>query len=255
MKSRISKWMLACARRWTGCPIIERHPVPKELTKYACIPGIPDARFWGDEWPQFSRKEFAEFTEDDYLQHYADLYNKPHNYLAISGGGANGAFGAGLLLGWTASGTRPEFSMVTGISTGSLTAPFAFLGSDYDDQIKEIYTVTRTEDVAKKNNIFAILLGDSLSDTRPLRDMIAKYINSDMIDAIGKQHQRGRRLLIGTHNLDACRSMIWNVGAIACSDYSEKKNLIHDILLASSAIPVMFPPVLIPVTCNERHFD
>ncbi len=255
MKSRITKWMLACARRLAGCPIIERQPVPKELTNSACIPGIPDARFWVDEWPQFSKDEIAEFTEDDWSQQYAGVYNKPHNYLAISGGGANGAFGAGLLLGWTTSGTRPEFSMVTGISTGSLTAPFAFLGTDYDDQIKEIYTTTSTKDIAKKNNIFAILLGDSLSDTRPLREMIAKYINSDIIDAIGKQYQRGRRLYIGTHNLDACRSMIWSIGAIASSDYSDKQNLIHDILLASASIPVAFPPVFIPVTCNERHFD
>jgi hypothetical protein len=255
MKSQLSKWMLTFAQRLAGCSIIERHPVPKELTKYAGIPGIPSARFWGDEWPKFAKEKIATFTEDDYLQHYSGIYNKPHNYLAISGGGANGAFGAGLLSGWTASGTRPEFTMVTGISTGSLTAPFAFLGPDYDDQIKEVYTTTRTQDVVKKNNIFASLLGDSMSDTSPLRVLIAKYINSDVINEIAKQYLTGRRLWIGTLNLDACRSMIWDIGAIANSDYPEKLNLIHDILLASAAIPVAFPPVLIPVACNEQHFD
>jgi len=255
MRSRIFKWILARARHLAGCSIIERHPVPKELTKYAGIPGIPNARFWGNEWPQFSQDIFTTYTEADYLQYYAAVYDKPHNYLAISGGGANGAFGAGLLTGWTASGTRPEFTMVTGISTGSLTAPFAFLGADYDDQLKEIYTTTRTQDVVKKNNIFTALLGDSLSNTKPLRALIVKYINADVIDAIAKQHLTGRRLFIGTLNLDACRSMVWNIGAIANSNYPEKLNLIHDILLASAAIPVAFPPVIIPVVCNEQYFD
>jgi hypothetical protein len=255
MRSRISKWILARARRLAGCSIIERHPVPRELTKYACIPGIPRARFWGDEWPQYSKDLLETFTEADCKQYYAGVYNKPHNYLAISGGGANGAFGAGLLAGWTASGTRPEFTMVTGISTGSLTAPLAFLGADYDDQIKEVYTTTHTRDVVRKNNILAVVLGDSLSDTRPLRSLIAKYISTDVIDAIVKQHLRGRRLFIGTVNLDASRSMIWNIGAIASSHHPEKLNLIHDILLASAAIPVAFPPVIIPVACNEQYFD
>ncbi len=164
-------------------------------------------------------------------------------------------FGAGLLTGWTASGARPEFTMVTGISTGSLTAPFAFLGADYDDQLKEIYTTTRTQDVVKKNNIFAALLGDSLSDTKPLRALLVKYIKADVVDAIAKQHLTGRRLYIGTVNLDACRSMIWNIGVIANSDHPGKLKLIHDILLASAAIPVAFPPVIIPVVCNEQCFD
>ena len=159
MKSQLSNWMLAFAQRLAGCPVAERHPVPKELTKYAGIPGVPRARFWGDEWPKFSKKNLATFTEDDLIQHYSGLYNKPHNYLAISGGAANGAFGAGLLLGWTASGTRPEFSMVTGISTGSLTASFAFLGADYDDQIKVVYTTTHTQDVVKKIIFLQLCLG------------------------------------------------------------------------------------------------
>ena len=123
---------------------LTRNPLPLEFTNEAVISGIPDARFWADEWPKFSQKKFAEFTDEDFQLFYPGIYNKPHNYLAISGGGANGAFGAGLLGGWTAAGTRPEFTMVTGISTGALTAPFAFLGPDYDDEMKEVYTTTTT---------------------------------------------------------------------------------------------------------------
>jgi len=104
------------------------NPVPAELTSQVGIEGIPEARFWGDEWPRFSLQRFATFSENDFQKHFSGVYNKPHSYLAISGGGANGAFGAGLFAGWSAAGTRPEFAMVTGISTGALTAPFAFLG-------------------------------------------------------------------------------------------------------------------------------
>ena len=121
-----------------------RNPVPLELTNEAGVPGVPDARFWGDEWPEFSLRKFNALTENDFEHDFESVYDQPHSYLAVSGGGANGAFGAGLLVGWTQTGTRPEFTMVTGISTGALTAPFAFLGSDYDDQLKKVYTTTST---------------------------------------------------------------------------------------------------------------
>ena len=118
-----------------------RNPVPPELTSQVGIEGIPDARFWGDEWPKFALERLETYTDADIRKRFPGIYGKAHSYLAISGGGANGAFGAGLLAGWTASGTRPEFTMVTGISTGALTAPFAFLGPDYDDTLKEVLDV------------------------------------------------------------------------------------------------------------------
>ena len=117
----------------------ERNPLPPELTNEAVIDGIPHARFWADEWPKFSLQRFATLSEAQIKAKYEGIYAKPHSYLAISGGGANGAFGAGLLAGWTAAGTRPEFTMVTGVSTCALSAPFAFLGPDYDEQLKKVY--------------------------------------------------------------------------------------------------------------------
>ena len=110
--------MLLLAGGCAGVP--ERHPLPLELSNQATVADIAEARFWGDEWPKYSVDIFETYTEADFQQHFAGVYKQPHNYLTISGGGANGAFGAGLLAGWAASGKRPEFSMVTGVSTGCL---------------------------------------------------------------------------------------------------------------------------------------
>ncbi|MDH3972521.1 MAG: patatin-like phospholipase family protein [Gammaproteobacteria bacterium] len=240
----------------TGCTSTpERQPLPPEYTLKASIPGIPDARFWGDEWPTFAAERFETFTVADFHREFDGVYEKPHNYLAISGGGANGAFGAGLLVGWSATGERPEFSMVTGVSTGALTAPFAFLGSDYDDEMKEVYTNTTTHDIATKRNVLDAAFGDSVTDTAPLQKLIAKYIDAEMIDAIAREHKRGRRLFIGTVNLDAARSVIWNIGAIAASDYPQKAGLIRELLRASAAIPVAFPPVFISVEAEGKQYD
>jgi predicted acylesterase/phospholipase RssA len=230
-------------------------PVPLELILQVGIKGIPDARFWGDEWPTLTLERFKTYTDDDLRKHYPGIYGKTHHYLAISGGGAKGAFGAGLFSGWTASGTRPEFGMVTGISIGALTAPFAFLGPDYDDVLKKVYTTTSTKDILKKRKMLFAFFRDAMSDTTPLKELIAKYVTADVISAIVTEHQRGRRLYIGTVNLDAGRSVIWNIGAIAASNYPHKLELIHNILQASSAIPIAFPPVSITVENNGRQYE
>jgi predicted patatin/cPLA2 family phospholipase len=239
----------------TGCASMpERNPVPLELTEQAVIRGIRGARFWGDG-PEYSMKKFHKFTDADFRKGFSGVYEVPHNYLAISGGGANGAFSAGLLNGWTASGTRPEFTMVTGISTGALAAPFAFLGADYDDMLKAVFTMTSTEDIVKKRNILSAVFGDSMTDTAPLRMLLKKYITPELIDKIAEEHQRGRRLFIGTMNLDAGRAVIWSIGAIASSDSPLKTTLIHDVMQASSAIPVAFPPVFVSVDVNGKVYD
>ncbi len=248
--------LLAFITLLAGCSSLpERTPVPVESTNTAAIAGIPDARFWGDEWPKYSQERFNSYTDADMQAKFPGIYAKPHNYLAISGGGANGAFGAGLLAGWTANGTRPEFTMVTGVSTGALSAPFAFLGPDYDDQLKAVYTTTSTKDIMVKRGLIGAAMADSMADTTPLRALIAKYITPEIIAAIAREHKRGRRLFIGTVNLDAGRSVIWSLGAIAASNYPGKNELIYDIMRASSAIPVAFPPVLIKVTVNGKTYD
>ena len=119
--------------------------------------------------------------------------------------------------------------------------------------MKEVYTSTTTKDIAKKRNLFAVAFGDSITDTAPLQKLIAKYIDAEMIDAIAREHKRGQHLFVGTVNLDAGRSVIWNIGAIAASNYPQKISLIHELLRASAAIPVAFPPVIIPVEAVSRN--
>ena len=239
-----------------GCAALpERDPVPSVLSSSAEIPGVPDARFENEGWSVFTTHQLEEASEEELKQNYPAIFGQAHNYLAISGGGADGAFGAGLITGWSEAGTRPEFTMVTGVSTGALMAPFVFLGPEYDEQIRRLYTTTDTDEIADMSNMVASARRGSVADSSPLRDLIARSVTVDMIRAIGAEHRRGRRLFLGTVNLDTGRSVIWNIGAIARSDYPRRFDLIHDVMLASASIPVAFPPVLIPVEADGASYE
>lgn len=233
----------------------KRNPLPDDFEGMAQIPGMPEkAREWGDEPPPYLAQWHAK-PREDLKAEFGGIMGREHNYLALSGGGPNGAFGAGLLVGWTAAGTRPEFTMVTGISTGGLSAPFAFLGPTYDAQLKEIYTVYSTDDLVKKRNILAAITGDAAASTEPLKALIAKYFNQKVIDAIAAEWRKGRVLFIGTTDLDADRPVIWNITRIAASGGPKAGELIRKVLLASASIPVAFPPVMIEVEANGQHYD
>ena len=184
----------------------------------------------------------------------ADRRLSPAHFLSVSGGSDNGAFGAGLLVGWSEAGNRPEFKIVTGVSTGALTAPFAFLGPAYDQQLKEVYTTISARDVYWERGLIAALYDDALADTTPLWGLISRYANASMLDAIAREYAKGRLLLIGTTNLDAQRPIIWNIGAIAASGHPDALELFRKIMLASAAVPAAFPPVMIDVELNgQRH--
>ena len=180
--------------------------------------------------------------------------------LAISGGGENGAFGAGLLCGWTQQGTRPTFELVTGISTGALSAPFVFLGPSYDGQLRSVYTEITPERVLRKRWLTAALFDDAMADNAPLLRLISHYVDAAMLAAIAHAYQSGRLLLIATTDLDAQQPVIWNIGAMAGSGHPRALDSIRRVLLASSAIPAAFPPVMIDVTLDgetrqEMHVD
>ena len=179
----------------------------------------------------------------------------PAIFLAISGGGDNGAFGAGLLNGWTAAGNRPQFKLVTGISTGALSAPFAFLGPESDAKLKEFYTTTSTKDIYEERSILALLTNDALNDTRPLWKQLEKHITRDLLDAIAAEYKKGRLLLVATVNLDARYPIIWNLTKIAASSDPKALELFRAVIIASASIPAVFPPVMIEVEVGGQQYQ
>ena len=238
-----------------GCAAPARmNPLPGELADQAEIPSMPGVRFWADYNP-----ELAEFwlnlPEDELRAEFGGIMDREHNYLAISGGGANGAFGAGLLNGWSESGTRPEFTIITGISTGGLIAPFAFLGAAYDQKLKEIFTSYSTRDLIIQRSYINVIRNDSIADTAPLRALITEYVDEEMVQAIAAEHRKGRILSIGTTDLDAARPVMWDIGMIANSGSPGARNLIQDVMLASASIPGAFPPVRIDVEVDGKRYD
>lgn len=239
----------------TGCANITRHAAPDAEDSQVAIPGIPDARFWGDREPPRADERILGRSREELRQEYPRMFGKPHNYLAISGGGSDGAYGAGLLSGWSEAGNRPDFQIVTGVSTGALTAPFAFLGPDYDHVLKEVYTTTSTKDILEKRMLLSVLFREAAADSTPLLNMIRKHVGDKEIEAIAAEHKKGRRLFICTTTIDHMRPMIWDIGAIAASGQPHAKDLVHKIMLGSASIPGAFPPVKIDVEANGKTYD
>jgi len=250
-----------------GCATpVRQAAVPAQDTNRAEIAGIPHARYWvqSDIDPFIQDALAAVQREQAYLartHHQGPL--PPVNFLAISGGGDDGAFGAGLLVGWTATGTRPEFKGVTGVSTGALIAPFAFLGSSEDGALREVYTNIGPANILQPRSLLAALTSDGLADNAPLFELISKHIDAGFLARIASEYQdKGRLLMIGTTDLDARQPVIWNMGAIAVAakDNPKALELFRKILLASAAIPGAFPPTMIDVEVNgqpyqEMHVD
>ncbi len=243
-----------------ACSIPERGAaVPQGYTERAQPLGIANARFYADGDPAAMIQEALRAIEREKAALRAAGQSTtrlpPVTYLAVSGGGDNGAFGSGLMNGWTRSGTRPEFKMVTGVSTGALIAPFAFLGPNYDAALREVYTSMTPERVYRLRGLSAALFDDAMADTSPLAQIISTYADQKMLDAIAAEYQKGRLLLIGTTDLDAQRPVIWNIGAIAASGHPGALELFRKILRASAAIPGAFQPVFVDVEVDGKKYQ
>jgi len=229
-------------------------PLPESLSPQAGVPGIPGARYWGDMQPP-GFDTWLKLPDAELAANFGGIMNRPHHYLSLSGGGADGAYGAGILAGWTTHGTRPEFTIVTGTSTGALMAPFAFLGPKYDPLLRKLYTEMSTADLIERRDLLDILRNDSATSSAPLRRLLEQCIDDAFVAELAEQHRRGRSLLVGTTNLDAARPVTWSVTRIAASGSPHARTLIHDVLLASASIPGVFPPVMIDVEADGRRFD
>jgi predicted acylesterase/phospholipase RssA len=233
--------------------------VPPALTEKAAIPGIPRARFWldGDLGPFIQSAVQANRRESEALA-TAGKPNAPMppvRLLAISGGGDGGAFASGLLGGWTACGTRPVFTVVTGVSAGALIAPFAFLGSRYDDVLRKVSTSVAVEDIFRQHNVLVGLSRDGMADSTPLSRIIAKYVTPQVLAEIAGEFSRGRALLIETTDLDSGRPVTWDMGAIAASGAAGSLELFRKIVLASSSVPGVVSPVMIDVEIDGTHYQ
>jgi hypothetical protein len=237
-------------------------PVPTSDVLRAMPLGIENARFFPGEQHDALLAEFRQAADRQRaaLGLGPDALLPPAQLLAISGGGDNGAFGSGVLVGWTDAGDRPEFELVTGVSTGAILAPFAFLGPSYDQQLRDVYTTVDADDLYIQRGFINAIYNDALSDTTPLWELISKYVDEPMMRAIAAEYEKGRLLLIASTNLDAQRPTIWNVGAIAASGHPDAIDLVRKVLRASSAVPGVFQPVLIDVEVDgtkyqELHVD
>jgi hypothetical protein len=211
-----------------------RLPFRETTDEFAGVPGMPTARFWADSISDFEQA----------------LPPESGPWLILSEGGEDGAYGAGVLSGWTKEGSRPVFSVVTGTRTGALIAPYAFLGAEYDDGLHQQYTTITAADIVELR-----ATRESMFDDWPLASLIAKIITPELLRNIAEEHQRGRRLFVVTTNLDAARPVIWNMGVIAAQGGEEGLRLFRQVLLASASIPGMFQPVMIDVQAGGHHFQ
>jgi len=200
------------------------------------------------------KQDFIKLLEQEEKESrsFFDFKNsRTYPMLAISGGAANGAYGAGLLSGWSHSGTRPVFKIVTGISTGAITAPLAFLGSKYDDELKEIYTKYSTKDILQ----IRIPFSNSFASARPLGRIIERYFDAALLKEIAAEYKKGRRLYVGTTNLDAERLVVWDMGKIASIGDDNALKLFRKVILASASVPIAFPPVYLSVEVDDKPYD
>lgn len=257
-------WLAGLVLTLAACASVPvREAVPERLVTAAKLEGFEDIRMWGDA-PAGDLEAFVQANlprlKNKYDARRRSGRGMTANILALSGGADDGAFGAGLLVGWGETGKRPEFDVVTGISAGALIAPFAFLGKDYDDELAEMFTTHVADDIYQANVLAGLFGGPALADSRPLYKLISQYVNQTMLQRIAAEYKNGRMLVVGTTNIDAQRPVYWDMGRLAQYGSPEAVDLFRKILLASASIPGVFPPVHIPVRTDggkyqELHVD
>jgi hypothetical protein len=235
-----------------GCIARQRTCAPPELTRTSgLVPLTPT-----DDGAALVEAElFRSFTNRGRIENGPD--DRPvrcGKFLALSGGGMYGAYTVGILNGWTATGTRPRFDVVTGISTGALIATFAYLGPEYDRPMADLYTSITDRDIYRRRPAAAVLWSDAAADSTPLKKLIDSQVDDAILAAVARVHTSGRRLYVGTTNIDTRRLVIWDMGAIAASGRPDAKELYRKILFASASVPGFFPPVPIEVEVNGRTF-
>ncbi len=230
-----------------GTPKRTAHTLADQMA--ASVPGYHDIRFHAD----MAASDLAA-KRDSFLPPSRGEDGRA-SWLALSSGGAGGAFGAGVLTGWSERGNRPQFDLVTGVSAGALLAPFAFVGPAADRELANLFTADSVARLNRSRSLLAGIFGQGALPSCELRALIDAHLDAPLLDRIAARHRAGARLLIVTTNLDAQRSLVWDIGAIATSERPDRLHLIGDILEASASIPAIFPPVRITVTADGKSFE
>ncbi|MVT75848.1 alpha/beta hydrolase [Bradyrhizobium cajani] len=234
--------VLTCGLALAACTSLPRTPYTAAEASTSRVLDIDGLRRYADE-------PVTKFSFEK------DSSTATKSYLALSGGGADGAYGVGVLNGWTAARTRPTFSVVSGVSTGGLIAPFAFLGPQYDDTLKEVYTSGIAESLLNDPSIMRVLFGSGLFGNTRLRELVARYVGPEIMAQVARENARGRKLLVVTTDLDTQRTAIWDMGKIAAVGTPEALKLFRDVMAASASIPLVFPPIMIDAEAQGRHFQ
>lgn len=216
MKFNITKNYLATiliSTFFVGCSTVNLSAVPEDLTEEAHLISWNDVRFFGDGLHKDSII-FARKKVDQSIASRPEKWNENGvidvNYLVVTGNGPDNAYGAGLLNGMTDEGNPIEFEVITGVNTGALVASFAFLNEDSDALLKDIYTT-------------------------PYEELITRHVTLEFLEKIKAEHEKGRRLFVGTTNLDAQRAVIWDLGEISRFVTVDSLDLFHRVLLASAS--------------------
>ncbi|WP_083635793.1 patatin-like phospholipase family protein [Rhizobium gallicum] len=229
----------------SGCVAQSRTSYGPQAAASANVEGFEDIRMYADSSRTLpSERVWLPVPRD-----------KKINYLVLSGGGGAGAFSVGALKAWSDVGGRPEFDIVSGVSTGALIAPYAFLGASYDQTLVDLYTSGVARKLVDADFLPKGLLGPSLLKQEPLRRMVEKYLTREVLLKIAAEYRKGRRLFVLTTNLDSQRAVIWNMGAIASSGRADALRLFQDVIIASASIPGVYPAILVKVRAGDTTFE
>ena len=246
----LTSWVLLVVGAMTACSSLPRMPAPPVRIADVAPNGFPvTVRFLGSD---------REFVETHAIERVGRLRaaagGNTLNILALSGGGAGGAFGAGALVGLSRCGERPRFDVVTGVSAGALIAPFAFLGPDWDGELEEAFLGGRAEHLLQPRGV-DFLFRPGYFKGKPLVQLVNHFATERLVEEVARQAAQGRLLLVATTDLDKEEAVIWDLGAVAAQGGERALSLFRAVLTASASIPGLFPPVLIPVEGEGRQFE
>ncbi|MBN1689212.1 MAG: patatin-like phospholipase family protein [Candidatus Omnitrophica bacterium] len=247
--------IIACLSGSSGCAHV-RHAVPENLVGKAVVVGMPDMRYYTSKPDSlFMQQSLADSFKEEGKSDYLVDGIKTYPVLIIGGGVSNSAYGIGLLKGWSDAGSRPVFKIVTGYSSGSLIALATFLGKEDEDRLADLFTSISTKDVVRTRNVFALLFKNSLYSSDLFAKKIDDIVDENLLAKVAQEHRKGRRLYVGTTDLDAQEFVIWDMGALASKGGPDSVKMFRKIILASCSFSSTLPPVFFQVEAGGRRYD